>query len=257
MWTYDAFPRPVVEACEEVLRAYTGHTAPTCDPALPATPPGIVLAEGVALEALCMLTETHGSTSDLLFSDLFEADLFADMTPTMLRLLRFLRARLAGQDPVLRLNPSAGELGLPFLLLAGHALILASGQSSGSEAAAHTLADCLQRLATSPAQTRYPVGDLAFTLDNPDEADDERFYRDALGQILSEAVPLLRVLPTPDRSTAFLVPDLTARPDIADLLRILATDPPQGGADTATYLRAFAGTNNERVSSSLWLVGGP
>jgi hypothetical protein len=64
--------------------------------------------------------------------------------------------------------------------------------------------------------------------------------------VLTEAVPVRGALARPGHP-ALLVLDLTARPDVEDVLRLLATDAPEGGADTQTWWRGLAGTDRTLV----------
>ncbi|MFJ9574564.1 hypothetical protein [Streptomyces bacillaris] len=241
---YDNLPPSVIAAGENVLRACTEGTAPTADPALLRTVEAMLFAEAAALEAVALLTDRRGSSSDLVFAELLEEPVFNDLAPTILSLLRFLRGRIAGHDPVLRLAPSTPQPALCLLLLAGQALVSAADDRPGTRPVRDALAQCLHRLATSPAEERCPAGDLGFGLDDHlrDEVDEETFVLDESRKILTESVPVRRVFTSaPGRDEAvFLALDLEARPDVADVLRMLATDPPAGGADTSTRWRAFA-----------------
>ncbi|MGW0844260.1 hypothetical protein ACWD26_29800 [Streptomyces sp. NPDC002787] len=241
---YENLPSSVTEAGENVLRAYTEGTVPTTDPSLLQTAEAMLFAEASALEAVALLTERQNSSSDLMFAELLEEPVFTDLAPTILSMLRFLRARIAGHDPVLRLDPSTPQPALCLLLLAGQALVSTAADRPGTQPVRDALAECLHRLATAPAEERYPAGDLGFGLDDQqrDEVDEETYLLDEVRKVLTESVPLRRVL-TPVRGEGepvFLAVDLAARPDVADLLRMLATDPPAGGADTSTRWRAFA-----------------
>ncbi|PCG87106.1 hypothetical protein CIB93_04465 [Streptomyces sp. WZ.A104] len=241
---YDNLPSTITEAGENVLRAYAEGTAPTTDPGLLQTVEAMLFAEAAALEAVVLLTERHSSSSDLVFAELLEEPVFMDLAPTILSMLRFLRGRIAGHDPVLRLDPSTPQPALCFLLLAGQALVSAAADRPGTQPVRDALAECLHRLATAPAEERYPAGDLGFGLEDQqrEEVDEETYLLDEVRKVLTESVPLRRVLTSVrgKGGAAFLTVDLAARPDVADLLRMLATDPPAGGADTSTRWRAFA-----------------
>ncbi|MGP3690813.1 hypothetical protein ACTVZO_40110 [Streptomyces sp. IBSNAI002] len=255
---YDSLPTPITEAGENVLRAYTEASVPTTDPGLLHTVEAMLFAEAAALEAVGLLTERQGSSSDLMFAELLDEPVFTDLAPTILAMLRFLRARIAGHDPVLRLDPSTSQPALCLLLLAGQALVSAADDRPGTEPVRDALAECLHRLSTAPAEERYPAGDLGFGLDDEqrDEVDEETYLLDEVRKILTEAVPLRRVLTSArgEGGAAFLAVDLVARPDVADLLRMLATDPPAGGADTSTRWRAFAGPASSLIRLEIeWL----
>jgi hypothetical protein len=239
---YECVPPPVIEACEQVLRAYVADEAPTCDPRLLQHPAAPLFAEAAALQAVELLVADRGTTADLLFLPLTATGVFAELVPAMPPLLRFLRGRLAGHAPVLRLDPDTRSLPLTLLLLAGQAL------AAAQEAEPEALRRCLDGLAGDPADDRTPAGDLAIGLSEDDAAgvDNERYFRDQLRRALTGAAPVRRALTGPD-DTILIVADLAARPDVADLIRMLATDPPPGGADTVTTWSAFAGTQTSLI----------
>ncbi|MFD7447127.1 hypothetical protein [Streptomyces sp. NPDC059909] len=171
----------------------------------------------------------------------------------MLPLLRFLRGRRAGQNPTLLLDPHTPTPALTLLLLAGQALLSAAAAPPGTPAADAVLRECLRRLATSPLDDRASVGDLAFGLSKGEleRAGDEEFIRDQARRICSETVPLRRALALTTRPS-LLVLDLAARPDLEDLLRVLHTDAPVDGADTATRWRSVGGGDVVRLEVD-WL----
>ena len=177
---YDNLPAPITEAGEDVLRAYTEGTVPTADPDLLYTVEAMLFAEAVALEAIVLLTERQGSSSDLMFTELLGEPVFTDLAPTILAMLRFLRARHAGHDAVLRLDPSTPQPALCLLLLAGQALVSAADDQPGTVPVRDVLAECLHRLATNPAEERYLAADLGFGLDDEqrDEVDEETYLLD-------------------------------------------------------------------------------
>ncbi|RNG33515.1 hypothetical protein [Streptomyces botrytidirepellens] len=250
---YREIPRPVIEACEDVLTAYTSGRALARDLGLLNDWPAMIYAEAAALEAVDILTASCGHSGDLLFAELLDDPTFARLAPAMLPLLRFLRGRRAGQNPTLLLDPDTPAPALTLLLLAGQALLSASDGRPGTPAAETTLRECLRRLADSPLDGRTSVGDLAFGLTEreQEQADDEVFIRDQARRICSETLPVRRVLAPADRP-ALLVLDLTTRPDTEDLLRILDTEMPADGADTVTRWRALAGGNVIRLDVE-WL----
>lgn len=252
---YREIPRPVIATCEEVLSAYTSGRAPAGDPALLDDWPAMIYAEAAALEAVDILTARRGHSADLLFADLLEEPAFAPLTPAMLPLLHFLRARRAGHDPTLRLDPHSPQLALPLLLLAGQALVSAADERPGASAVDAGLRECLRRLADTPLDERTPAGDLAFGLTEQqrEQVSDEEFVRDEARKILTGTVPVSRAVAAVSRPV-LLVLDLAARPDVEDLLRILHTDAPADGADTVTWWRAFAGTDTTVVRLEVqWL----
>ncbi|WP_042373256.1 hypothetical protein [Streptacidiphilus neutrinimicus] len=222
---------------EEVLRAYTEHRGlHLTDPAVLDGSDAIIYAESAALEALSMLADQRGSTADLYFAELFDEPALSHLTPVMPALLNFLRARLAEQDPVLRLEHDTPRLAHSLLLLAAHALKQATDAPAGSPQAVALVDDCLARLARDPLNDRLPPGDLCFALSSEERrhAPAARFVRDEIRKIRNKALPPKHVVVLPDQPP-LLVLDLGARPDIQDLLRILETDPPADGADTANW----------------------
>nr|BEK71502.1 hypothetical protein KPHV_87290 [Kitasatospora purpeofusca] len=240
---YSNLPALVIEACEDVLRAYTGGGTPTIDPAALRCWQAEVYAEEAALEALDLLTARRGSSSDLLFTDLYAMPAFESFAPVMPSLLRFLRARRAGLDPTLRLAADTPGLALTLLLLAGHALVQAADAVPGDPRAQVVLAECLARLATAPLGERVLPGDLALALTEEQRrsVEDAVYERDEHRRFLTEAVPLRRSLAAEPGRAPLLVLDLSAREDVEDLMRVMQTDNPADGADTVTRWRALAG----------------
>ena len=231
---YDVTPYPVADACEQLLCAYVDDVPLSCDPALLHDATAAPFAEAVALQAVELLAADRGSTADLLFAPLWDTGVFVEFVPLLLPLLRYLRARLAGQEPVLRLNPGTPNPAYPLLLIAAQALRAAQDDVPDA------VRRCLAALATDPAAARVPPGDLANGL--PDGADVENavYFRDELRKALTQTVPVRDALAAQD-GTVLLVLDLIARPDLADLFRMLLVDPPPGGADTGAEFGVFAG----------------
>ncbi|AOR29714.1 hypothetical protein BFF78_00140 [Streptomyces fodineus] len=245
---YREIPLPVIEACEDVLTAYTSGRVPACDAALLQDWPAMIYAEAAALEAVDLLTDRQGHSSDLLFTMLLEEGTFTGLAPAMLPLLRFLRGRRAGQSPTLLLAPDTPMPALTLLLIAGQALLSACEDRPGSPAADAVLRACLRHLASGPLDDRTLAGDLAFALteEQQEQADVETFVRDQARRLCSEAVPVRRAAGLTDRPP-LLVLDLAARPDLEDLLRVLHSDTPADGADTVTRWRALAGADTVRL----------
>ncbi|MFB8290606.1 hypothetical protein [Kitasatospora purpeofusca] len=240
---YSDLPSPVIEACEDVLRAYTTGSTPTAAPATLRCWQAEVYAEEAALEALDLLTARRGSSSDLLFTDLYNMPAFEPFTPAMPSLLRFLRARRANLNPTLRLAADTPGLALTLLLLAGHALVQAADTVPGDPQAQVLLAECLARLAAAPLGERVLPGDLAFALTEEERrsVEDAVYARDEHRRFLTEAVPLRRSVAAAPGRAPLLVLDLSARDDVEDLMRVMQTDNPADGADTVTRWRALAG----------------
>ncbi|WP_042422157.1 hypothetical protein [Streptacidiphilus anmyonensis] len=234
---YRATPSAVIADSEEVLRAYTEHRGlRLTDPAVLAGWDAIIYAESAALEALSILADQRDSTADLYFAELLDEPEISHLTPVMPALLSFLRARLAEQDPVLRLEHDTPRLALTLLLLAAHALRQATDAPAGSPQVAALVDACLDRLARDPLNDRLPAGDLCFALSSEERqhAPVDRLVRDEIRKIRNKALPPKHVVVLPDQPP-LLVLELGARPDIQDLLRILETDPPADGADTANW----------------------
>ncbi|MFM9452428.1 hypothetical protein [Streptomyces europaeiscabiei] len=238
---YDEFPADVVAACVDVLHVYTAGQPLSADLELLRSPAAMLFAEATALEAVELLGAEQGSSSDLHFSDLFHEPLVEPLTPPMLPLLGFLRARLAGQNPVLRLDPAVLEPALTLLLLAAQALVSAAGEQPEPARVEELLQQCLTRLTTDPADQRTPPGELLFGLtpDGLQEADEEGVLRDQLATMYTGAVPVLRRLRASDGAVVLAL-DLNARPDLADVFRHLITNPPAEGADTSVHWQGFA-----------------
>ncbi|MEV8544465.1 hypothetical protein [Streptomyces sp. NPDC051572] len=238
---YDALPADVVAACEHVLHVYAAGQPLSADLELLRSSAAMLFAEAAALEAVELLGAEQGSSSDLHFSDLFHQPLVEPLTPPMLPLLGFLRARLAGQSPVLRLDPTVLDPALTILLLAAQALVSAAGEQPEPARVEELLHQCLTRLATDPADQRTPSGELLFGLTPEDlqEADEEAVLRDQLATMYTGTVPVLRRLRASDGAVVLAL-DLTARPDVTDVFRHLITNPPAEGADTAVHWRGFA-----------------
>lgn len=219
-------PAGVVDACQDVLWGFLEDRAPTCDPQLLLTPAALTLAEAVALEALGLLEEEAGSSSDLLFAPLTETDLFRPLAPLMAPLLHFLRARLLGQAPVLRLAAEAPNPAYVLLLLAVQALDVA--RQTNPEA----LRECWRRLGTDPVAARVPAGDLAAGLADGADVDNAAFFRDELRKALSRAVPVSAAHAADDGSVVLAL-ELGARPDLADLIRQVGDSPRIDAGDAA------------------------
>ena len=145
--------------------------------------------------------------------------MFAPLVPTMPALVRYLRGRRAGHAPVLRLDPGTPAVAYTLLVLAVQALD-ATGQPA--EALARTLA----ALDTDPVDDRTPAGDLAHGLPEgqDDEAEFSAVVRDHLRRTLTGTVPIASTTTAADGTLIMLMDD-AARPELADLVRILAAGP--------------------------------
>lgn len=219
----------VSSACESLLEQYVAGlgTGPVPE-AMEVLRGGEAasFAEALALEALALLAERHGDILDLYFAQLYAGGRFEIPTPVVLALVAFLRARLIGQDPVLRLPLGAPPLGPILVLIAGRAIVEAG------EERRETMRTVLSRLRHRPVEPRVPRGDLGRALDDAAGHPPEQVRRDQVRRILTGAVPLSAAGLSGDR--LWLALDLAARPDIRDLMRIFAADPMPGGADTRT-----------------------
>ena len=243
---YSELPAEVVAACEDIVRAYALGSPPAADRELLRTVPALIFAEAVALEAVDMLAKEQGSTSDLFLAELLNEAAFEPLTPAMLPLLRFLRGRLAGHDPVLRLDSGTPEPALTMLLMAGQALVSAADQPPGGPRVAALLDQCLARLAADPADQRVSAGDLGFGLSDDEPAGTERSSRDETRKFLTGTEPLLGVFVAPD-GTILLWLDLAARPDLKEVFHLLVTDLPEGGADTWIHWQGFGSPDGGMV----------
>ncbi|MFE3280315.1 hypothetical protein [Nocardia sp. NPDC059239] len=221
-------PETIRTACERLMRAYLIDGTPAAADVEQMTASiASIYAEYVALQALEQLTRQVGQASDLAFAELMDNDVFAFLAPTMQQLLRFLRGRLAGQEPVLLLDEqnqfAAHHLALALLLLAAQALAATSSEPEQALAQVH------QGLADDPAFTRAPAGDLSYSLpDNDNATTTGQLAR----EMLTETVPICATYVSDDE--VLLVLALDARPDIRELFRLIATDVPAAGADTCT-----------------------
>lgn len=228
-------PESVVEACNSVLRAYTSGRDP--DPATDELFRNLDAeryAQACALEAFGLVQQERGTTADLLFTDLVSDIGWRDTD--FWPLLRFVRARLVGHtNVVLRLEPDTAEPTLMLLMMAGHALLAAADASAGTIRAEEMTNLCLDRLnGDDPLDACLPTGDMwvGFSDAERHQASNEDIVTDQMMGFFTGTVPLRSVFDE-DGSPMFAL-DLAARPDIEDLVRILATDAPRGGADTAT-----------------------
>jgi hypothetical protein len=160
----------VIAEGEKVLRAYTeARDLRATDPQVLDGWDATISAESAALEALGTLVDRRGPSADLLFADLLEDQALSRLTPVMPRLLRFLRAGLAEQAPVLRLDHDTPSLALT-LLLAAHALVQAADAPADSPQAEAVLNHCLARLARDTLNDRLPPGDLGVGLSKKQRA---------------------------------------------------------------------------------------
>jgi hypothetical protein len=183
--------------------------------------------EALALEALALLAEQRGEVLDLHFAPLYSGEFLETPSGVVHGLLAFLRARLLGQDPVLRLPADTAPIGLTLVLIAGQAVVEAGDDRR------ELVRTALSRLRHSPVELRVPAGDLGYALDDADGGhSSEQVARDQVRRMLTGTVPLSAA--GTDDKRLWLAVDAAARPDVRDLMRILAVDPPPGGADTRT-----------------------
>jgi hypothetical protein len=235
---YTRVPETVSDACEYVLAEYAAGLGVSFAPELLEvlrTSDAALFAEALALEALALLAERRGEILDLYFTQLAAGGQFEVHTPAMFDLVAFLRTRLVGQNPVLRLPADTPAVGPALVLLAGQAI------AEAGEDRRETTRTVLNRLRHSPAERRVPSGDLGYALDQLDGLPPEQVRRDQERRILTGAVPL-DAAGLSEKGGLWLALNLTARPDIRDLMRIFAADPLPGGAETRTEWSLLPGT---------------
>lgn len=234
---YARVPETVSSACETLLGDYAagrgGRLAPDLIEVLRGSD-AAQFAEALALEALALLAERRGEILDLYFDRLAAGEQFEAATPALPDLVAFLRARLIGQDPVLRLPAGTPPIALTLMLIAEQAILEAGADR---REAVHTV---LSRLRHSPVALRVPSGDLGYALDDVHGHPPEQVWRDQVRRMLTGTVPLTAAGLSGER--LWLALDLAARPDIRDLMRIFATDPLPGGADSRTEWSLLPGT---------------
>lgn len=227
----ESTPDGIYTACDDVIRAYLHGRTPVVDPVALVPDAAARYAEMVALQSLQLLTSRVEYVTDLTFAQLFDAEAFTDLAPAMRRLVRFLRARLVGHEPHLRLPPEirrgTPSLALALLLVAAHALTMTGPDP---EDALHRVYEGLR---TGPASAFAGTGDLAHALPPAAAATatEAVAVADEVRALFSEAVPITSSYLT-EQGQALLVLDLAARPDVADLFRIQEIDPSPEGADT-------------------------
>lgn len=234
---YARIPETVSSACESLLGEYATGLGVRLVPELMEVLRGsdaAQFAEALALEALALLAERRGEILDLYFARLTTGGQVEIPTPAVPDLVAFLRARLVGQDPVLRLPAGTPAVGPSLVLIAGRAIVEAG------EDPRETMRTVLSRLRHSPVELRVPSGDLGYALDDEDGHPPEQVRRDQVRRMLTGAVPLSAAGLAGER--LWLALDLAARPDIRDLMRIFATDPLPGGAETRTEWSLLPGT---------------
>ena len=234
---YTRVPAAVVSACESLLGKYVdgidGKVAPELIKLLGGDDAAL-FAEALALEALALLAERRGEILDLYFAQLAVDEQVEIPSPAMPDLVAFLRARLLGQSPVLRLPADTPPLGSTLVLIAGRAV------AEAGEDRQEALQTVLSRLRRSPVELRVPSGDLGRALDDTDGHPPDEVRRDQVRRMLTGTVPLSAAGLAGEQ--LWLALDLTARPDIRDLMRIFATDPLPGGAETRTEWLLLPGT---------------
>lgn len=226
---YARVPETVSSACESLLGEYVAGLGVRPVPERMEVLCGsdaALFAEALALEALALLAERRGEVLDLYFAQLPAGEQVETLNPAMPDLVAFLRARLLGQDPVLRVPADTPPVGPTLVLIAGQAIVEAGRDR---REAMHTV---LGRLRHCPVELRVPSGDLGYALDDADGHPPDQVRRDQVRSMLTGAVPLSAAGLADER--LWLALDLAARPDIRDLMRIFAVDPLPGGADTRT-----------------------
>lgn len=234
---YSRVPENVSAACESLLAEYAAGRGVEPDPELTEVLRGsdaALFAEALALESLALLAERRGEILDLYFARLAAGGQVEIPAPAMPDLVAFLRARLMGQNPVLRLPADTPPIGSTLVLIAARAIVEAG--EDGRE----TMRTVLSRLRHSPAERRVPSGDLGYALNDADEHPPEQVTRDQVRRMLTGAVPLRAAGLAGER--LWLALDLAARPDIRDLMRIFAADPLPGGAETRTEWSLLPGS---------------
>jgi hypothetical protein len=226
---YERVTAAVSSACESVVEQYVAGRGIRLVPELveilrgDAAP---LFAEGMALEAMALLAERRGELLDLYFTQPADDEQFGMPTPAMHDLVIFLRARLSGDDPVLRLPAGTPPITLTLLLIAGQAIAQAG---EDRQEATRTVLD---RLRNAPVELIVRAGDLCYALDSVVGYPPYQVRRDQTRRILSGTVPLNAAGLSGDR--LWLALNLNARPDIRGLMRLFAEDPLPGGAETRT-----------------------
>jgi hypothetical protein len=226
---YERVTAAVSSACESVVEEYVAGRGVRLVPELVEILRGdaaSVFAEGLALEAMALLAERRGELLDLYFTQPTVDEQFGMPAPAMRDLVIFLRARLSGDDPVLRLPVGTPPIALTLLLIAGQAIVQAG------EDRREVTRTVLSRLRNAPVELVVRAGDLCYALDGVDGYPPDQVRRDQERLILSGTVPLNAAGLSGDR--LWLALNLNARPDIRGLMHILAADPLPGGAETRT-----------------------
>ncbi len=235
---YTRVPGAVSNACESLLAQYVAGLGATLTPELMQILRGADAAQfgqALALEALTVLAERRGQILDLYFARLdVDERTGALAAAAMPDLVAFLRARLFGQNAVLRLPAGTPPVGPTLVLIAGQAISEAGGDRR------EALGTVLSRLRQSPIELRVPPGDLGYALDGVEGYPPEEVRRDQIRRMLTGAVPLSAAGLAGDQ--LWLALNLSARPDIRDLARIFAVEPMPGGAETRTEWSLLADT---------------
>jgi len=226
---YERVTAAVSGACESVVEEYVAGLGVRLTSELVEILRGdaaSMFAEGLALEAMALLAERRGELLDLYFTPPAVDEELGMPAPAMRDLVIFLRARLSGDDPVLRLPVGTPPITLTLLLIAGQAV------AQAGEDRREATRTVLDRLRNGPVELTVRAGDLGYALDGVDGYPPDQVRRDQVRRILSGTVPLTAAGLVGDR--LWLALNLNARPDIRDLMRIFAADPPAGGAETRT-----------------------
>jgi hypothetical protein len=226
---YERVTAAVSSVCESVVEEYSAgrgvRLVPEQVEVLRGDAAG-VFAEGLALEAMALLAERRGELLDLYFTQPTADEQLGMPAPAMLDLVIFLRARLSGNEPVLRLPVGTPPIALTLLLIAGQAI------AQAGEDRREATSTVLDRLRNAPVELIVRAGDLGYALDGMDGYPLDQVERDQVRRILSGTVPLTAAGLSGDR--LWLALNLNARPDIRDLMRIFAAEPLPGGAETRT-----------------------
>ncbi|OLE27518.1 MAG: hypothetical protein AUG49_05110 [Catenulispora sp. 13_1_20CM_3_70_7] len=200
-------------------------------------------AQAAAVEAVAMLIEARGTSVDLWFADLLDAHGLEEFAPgrtMLLPLIAHVRGQLAGHEPYLRLPPGTPIPTAALLLIAAQAIRAAADDEPERQA---LLAQCLNRAAADRPGAPALKGTLVPGLSAKDQrtATEAELDRDTFAGFVSGRVPVPGVgMVTDDGPAVLLGLALAARPDIADLLWMLTTDPPTGGADVGVAWTAMA-----------------
>lgn len=226
---YEIVTAEVSSACESVVEQYVAGRGLRLAPEVVEILRGeaaSVFAEGFAIEAMALLAERRGELLDLYFTNPAVDEQLGMPAPALHDLVIFLRGRLSGVNPVLRLPVGTPPIALTLLLIAGQAIAHAG---ENRREATRTVLD---RLRNAPVELVVCAGDLGQALDGVHGYTPDEVRRDQVRRILTGTVPLNAAGLSGD--WLWLALNLNARPDIRALMRVLAADPLPEGADTRT-----------------------